>query len=180
MNRRTEIGVLAALLLVLGGVLYWNFRPNASAYTDTPVAISVTPLKVPNPTLHLAQLARIRQLVYTGSHRNIFSATAAPPAAPRKVAHVQTKRNVAPVAPAGPRVPPPVRVPLKFYGMATDPHTGNKVAFFTNGDNVYIASPGQTLLGHFRVLEIGNDTVRIEDTTSARVATVPMTPLTNP
>jgi hypothetical protein len=178
MNRRTEIGILAALLLALGGVLYWNFRPNANADSDAPVAIAVALLKVPNPTLHLDQLARIRQLVYTGSHRNIFSATPPPPAAPLKAA--TPKRGATSLTPAGPPVPPPLQVPLKFYGMATDPGTGNTVAFFTNGDNVYIASPGQMLLGHFRLMEIGNDTVRIEDTTSSRVAVIPMTPLKNP
>lgn len=176
MSRRTEIGILVALFLVLGGVLYWNFRPATSADADAPALVAIQPLKVPNPTLHLDQLTRIRQLAYTGSHRNIFSATLPPPPAPRKDA----RKDAPPAVRAGPPVPPPLQVPLTFYGMAVDPKTGSELAFFTNGDNVYIASPGQTLLGHFRVLAIGKDTVQIEDIATSRSAVIPMTPLKNP
>ncbi|HVB99635.1 MAG TPA: hypothetical protein VNJ12_09950 [Candidatus Dormibacteraeota bacterium] len=177
MSRRAEIGILVALFLVLGGVLYRNFRPPATSDSDGPADIAIHLLKVPNPALHLDQLARIRQLAYTGSHRNIFSATPPPPpVAP----HAATKRDAAPAVRAGPPGPLPLQVPLTFYGMAIDPKTGNKLAFFTNGDNVYIASPGETLLGHFRLLTIDKDTVRIEDTTTSQSAVIPMTPLKNP
>lgn len=175
MSRRAEIGILVALFVVLGAVLYRNLRPESIADDDAPDTVVVAPLKVPNPALHLGQLARIRQLVYTGSRRNIFSATPPPPPAPPKSA---VKDKPAAV-PAGPPVPPALQVPLKFYGMAIDPKTGNKVAFFTNGDNVYIASPGQILLGHFRVLHIGKDTVQMEDTLTTQSAAIPMTPLPN-
>jgi hypothetical protein len=176
MSRRVEIGILAALFLVLAGVVYRNFRPDAGPDSDAPDTIAAAPLKVPNPKLHLNQLARIRGLVYTGSHRNIFSATPPPPPAPPKKA---VKKDKPAAVPAGPPVPPPLQVPLKFYGMAVDPKTGNKIAFFTNGDNVYIASPGQTLLGHFRLMNIGKDTVQIEDTLTTQTAAIPMTPLQN-
>lgn len=176
MSRRTEIGILVALFLVLAGVLYRNFQPDGGD-SDAPAAILVQPLKVPNPALHLDQLTRLRKLVYTGSHRNIFSATPLPPpAAARKAVVVKDKPAALPAAPSG---PPPLQVPLKFYGMAVDPKTGNKVAFFTDGDKVYIAAPGQTLLGHFRVVSIGAHSVQIEDTVSQRTAPIPMTPLQN-
>lgn len=175
MSRRAEIGILVALALLLGFVVYRNFRPDAGADSDAPTTIAVQPLKIPNPALHLNRLARIRQLAYTGSHRNIFSATPPPPA-PSKHAAMKDRHSA---APAGPSVPAALQVPLKFYGMAVDPKTGNKVAFFTDGDKVYIARPGQTLLGHFRVVTIGSDTVQIEDTSSSRMATLPMTPLRN-
>lgn len=162
---------MVALFLVLGVVLYRNVRPEASAGSDAPVAIAFKPLKVPSPALHLDQLARIRQLAYKGSHRNIFSATPPPPPPSPQAAG----KDALSAAPAGPPVPPPVQIPLKFYGMAIDPKTGNKLAFFTNGDNVHIASPGETLLGHFRLLSIGANTVEVEDTSSGRTATLAMT-----
>lgn len=179
MSRKTEIGILVALFLVLGGVVYRNFRPDTGADSDVPADIVVQPLKVPNPALHLNQLSRIRQIAYLGNHRNIFSATPPPPpvsAAREK----QAKEDAAKAAAAGPAGPPPLQVPLKFYGMAVDVKTRRKLAFFTNGDNVLIASPGQTLLGHFRVIDIGMNTVRIEDTTTGQSGTIPMTPLRNP
>jgi hypothetical protein len=176
MKRQAEIGILVALFLVLGGVLYRSFRPTSDAAFDGPGEVIVQPLKVPNPALHLGQLASIRQMVYSGSRRNIFTATPPPPPAPPKSA----VKDAQPPVPAGSPMPPPLEIPLKFYGMAIDPKTGNKLAFFTNGDNVYLASPGETLLGHFRLLSIGNDTVRIEDTTTSQAGTVVMTPLSNP
>lgn len=175
MKRQTEIGILVALFLVLAFMLYRNFRPATGAALDAPGEVVVQPLHVPNPAVHLGRLARIRQVIYSGNHRNIFSAAPPPPAAPKRVV-----KNAPPAIPAGPPMPPPLQIPLKFYGVATDPASGNMLAFFTNGDKVYIASPGETLLGHFRLLSIGNDSARIEDTTTNQSGTIAMTPLSNP
>ena len=176
MSKRKEIGVLVALLVVLAGVLYWDLRPTVMAGPDGPQMIAVEPLSVPNPALHLGRLAEIRQMDYKGNHRNIFSATPPPPP-PSVVAKQRAAKGGAAAVAAGPRVPPPLQVPLTFYGMAIDPKTGRKLAFFTSGDHVYIASEGQTLLGHFRLRQVGNNTVEFEDVTTGRMATLTMTPL---
>jgi hypothetical protein len=181
MSRRTEIGLFVALLAVLAVTLYWNFRPTASVVADTPITIAVKPLHVENPSLHFDRLEKIRQLAYTGTHRNIFSATPPPPSLPAPSA-AKGKGAAGGAGPekTGPAVPPPLQVPLTFYGMAVDPKTGKKLAFFTNGDDVYIAATGQTLIGRFRLLEIGNDTVEVEETASGRRATLNMTPPVTP
>jgi hypothetical protein len=179
MSRRTEIGLFVVLLAVLAAAVYWNFRPASSVGADAPMAISVEPLRVKNPSLHLDRLEQLRQLSYSGSHRNIFSAT--PPPLPPAAAAKKTGGAAGGGAEtAGPPVPPALQVPLKFYGMAVDPKTGKKLAFFTSGDDVYIAGQGQTLLGRFRLLSIGNDTVEIEESTSGRRATLTMTPPVTP
>lgn len=173
MSRRTEIWILVGLLALLALVLYWNFRPNVIAGAGAPEAVSVEPLRVPDPSLHLGRLERIRQMGYGGTHRNIFSATPPPPP-PVKAA--QLKKTTAVVRPTGPVAPPALQVPLKFYGMAVDPKTGRKLAFFTSGDKVYIASEGQTLLGQFRLLKIGNNSAEFKEVSSGRTAVLPMTP----
>ncbi len=172
MSRATELKILTALVVVLAAVLYWNFRPGAMAGSDAPEAVSVQPLRVPDPALHLDRLARIREMEYSGTHRNIFSATPPPPP-PSKVAQLK-KTQV--VQPAGPPVPPPLQVPLTFYGMAVDPKTGKKLAFFTSGDHVYIASQGETLLGRFRLMQIGNNTAEFQEVSSGLTAVLTMTP----
>jgi hypothetical protein len=66
-----------------------------------------------------------------------------------------------------------VVLPLKFYGFVEDQHGNHRRGFFTNGDEVFIAGEGETLLGHFRVLRIGNDRVEFEDTTVGRRGSQP-------
>ena len=173
MSRRTQIGLLVALLLVLAVVIYRNFRPDVMAGNDGPETIALQPLQVPNPALHLGRLERLRQMKYAGTHRNIFSDTLPPPAPKDGLSRNGGK---AAIQPAGPPLPARLEVPLTFYGMAVDPKTQNKVAFFTSGDHVLIASQGQTLLGRFRLLEIGANTVVFEDSSSGQTATLRMTP----
>ena len=172
MARGTEIKILAALLVLLAVVLYWEFRPSAMGGSDAPETVSVQPLAVPDPALHLGRLARLREMEYSGTHRNIFSATPPPPPPAKAAALKKTQA----MQPAGPPVPPPLQVPLTFYGIAVDPKTGRKLAFFTSGDHVYIASQGETLLGQYRLMQIGNNTVQFQEISSGRTATLTMTP----
>jgi hypothetical protein len=161
-SRRNELRILAALLVVLAAALYWNFRPGAADGSGAPEAVSVQPLRVPDPALHLDRLARIREMEYGGTHRNIFSATPAPPP-PSKAAQLKKAQMVQRAVPA-------------FYGMAVDPKTGRKLAFFTSGDHVYIATEGETLLGRFSLTEIGSNTVQFREISSGRTAVLTMTP----
>ncbi len=177
MSRRTEIALFAGLLAILAVVLYRNFQPAGAEGEDGPQVIAIQPLHVPNPELHLGRIERLRQMTYTGMHRNIFSDTALPPSpALQKAKLADGPAGRGDARPSGPPPPPRLVVPLTFYGIAVDPRSGGKVAFFTNGDHVFIASQGQTLLGHFRLLQIGDKTVTIEDTGSGVTATLEMTP----
>ncbi len=177
MSRKTEIGLFTALLAVLAFVLYRNFVPTGSEGDTGPQVIAIQPLQVPNPELHLGRIARLQQMTYTGMHRNIFSDTAPPPSVPRKGKFAEGPGGRGDSRPgAGPPAPPRLVVPLTFYGIAVDPRSGGKVAFFTSGDHVFIASQGQTLLGHFLLLQIGDKNVTIEDTGSGETTTLVMTP----
>jgi hypothetical protein len=166
---------LVALVILLAVVAYINFRPTASAGSDFAPAVSVQPLRVPNPSLHLEQLERVRSLVYSGSHRNIFDPQAPPPAA--SASQPDHKDKDAPGAPshrAGPPPAPPLQVPLVFYGMAVDTKTGKRLGFFSSGEDVYITSEGDTLLGKFRLLRIGSDSVQFEEISTGRQAVLEM------
>lgn len=173
MSKRNEFVALMALLVVLAAVAYWEFRPADDPGSGGPADVAVQPLPVPNPSLHLAQLDRIRKLGYAGTHRNIFSATPLPPPPSVLKKDKPLEASYIPRA-AGPPLPPPLEVPLTFYGMAVDPKTGRRVAFFTSGDDVYVAAEGDTLLGRFRLLRIGTDTAVVEEVSTGRQATLPM------
>jgi hypothetical protein len=176
MPRRTQIIVLAVLMGVLVLALYVEYRPASGNVSFAPPPTAVrpyVPLQVENPALRLDEIARVHKLEYTGVHRNIFSATIPPPPPPQ-LTKAQLKAAEEAAANRPPPPPPPLDVPATFFGYVTDARTGHKEAFFTDGDDVFIAGEGELLLGRFRVLKIGNDTAEVEEVSSGRRATLTM------
>jgi hypothetical protein len=167
MSRRIQILLLAVLVLLLSYEAYRNFWPSDVASAVAVPTQRFVPLSVTDPSLRFDLLDRLKKFQYQGSQRNIFSATAPPPPAP---AASQVK-STAFAAPAG---PPPLVVPAKFFGYVTDARTGARRAFFSEGDDVYILGVGEVLLDRFRLLQIGNDTVQVEEIASGRRTTLTM------
>jgi hypothetical protein len=112
-------------------------------------------------------LEKIRKTEYSGSHRNIFSATAPPVEKPKTEASAFVGPRPAPP-------PPPLQVPGEFFGYAWRPHSEKRAAFFTSGDDVLIVHEGDTFLGGFRLVHIGNDSADVEEISSGRHASVPL------
>lgn len=167
MPRRIQIVLLAALLLLLGYVVYRNVYPPEVASAVSMPTGQFVPLSVKDPALRLDLLDRLKKFQYRGSQRNIFSAAA--PSAPAPAAAAKPRADAA--APAG---PPPLTIPAKFFGYVTDARTGTRRAFFSEGDNVYILGVGEMLLGKYRLLEIGNNTVEMEEISSGRRTSLTM------
>jgi hypothetical protein len=162
MTKKTnaEAGVLVALVVIAGLVWYFGMRPKKGAITESSVAGSYVPLGVDNQELHWHRLKRVRQTEYAKTLRDIFSEIAPPPDAP-----------VHPPTP-GPK-PGPVFVekrvsplPVKFYGYGIVPVNGARLAFFTDGEDVFIVGEGETLMGRFRILRIGNTNLEYEELSS--------------
>jgi len=55
---------------------------------------------------------------------------------------------------------------MKYYGYGTVPNGSARRAYLTDGDDVYIVAEGDTLLGRFRIVKIGNSTLEFEDISS--------------
>ena len=169
-NRQKRIALLAGLALLFFYVVYRSNRPPEIAAVVSSADEKFRPIAVENPALKLELLERLKKLQYEGSHRNIFSSVAPPPvsaAAPSAVA----PPPVMPVVPPGPA---PLVVPATFYGFVTDAQTGARRAFFLEGENVYVIAIGETLLGRFRVVQIGNSSVELEEVGTGRRATLTM------
>ena len=164
MPRRVQVGVFVGLLGVLIVILYYNWKKAPEAPTVSAAGDKFQPLPLENPSLRLDMLERIRRFEYTGRHRNIFSASQPPPE-PAKA----DPRKAGPVVPPQ---PPPLEVPVKFFGYAADPKSGQRRAFFTNGEDVFIVAEGETLLTRFRLLRIGNNSAEVEEISSGRHATL--------
>lgn len=171
MSKRNEIYLLAALLVVLAGALYYYVGRNNVA-TPRVVAADTKfhPLDVQEPQLRLDLLAKLQRLEYTGSRRNIFVAEPPPPPKPAQAADAPSRF----VGPHEPPPPPPVQVPGQLFGYASEPSTGKRVAFFSEGDDVLVVAEGATFLSRFRLIHVTDNSADVEEISSGRHAIVPM------
>jgi hypothetical protein len=168
-NRQKRIALLAGLALLFFYIVYRSNRPPEIAAVVSSADEKFRPIAVENPALKLDLLERLKKLQYEGSHRNIFSSVAPPPVSPAPPTAVAPPP--APVVPSGPA---PLVVPATFYGFVTDAQTGTRRAFFLEGENVYVIAIGETLLGRFRLVQIGNSSVELEEVGTGRRATLTM------
>jgi hypothetical protein len=170
-NNRKRTYFLACLLL-LAVLLYFYFRVPSSVSTGVVVADQkFEPLDVQAPDLRLDLIEKLHKLKYEGTHRNIFSPAPPPPPAENLRGSTEARR---PTGPVRPPPPPPVQFPGQFFGTATMETSGNKVAFFQQGDDVVVAQEGGEIFGAFRLIHIANDSVTVEEISTGRTTTVPI------
>ena len=167
MRRRAELYLLGGLLVLLVALLYFTTRshvPGLPGVLDADTKFQ--PLDVEEPQLHLDLLEKIQKLQYSGAHRNIFVAMPPPlPTPPQRPAVAEPKL---------PPAPPPLEVPVTFFGYASHPGTGKRVAFFTSGDDVLVVADGDTFLNRFRLVHIGDAAADVEEISSGRHQMIPM------
>lgn len=141
-----------------------EFRPS--------VPKSVDPSSV-DPTLKLNELAALRKVEIEGGTRSLFEILSAPPApvVPIKgVAPIKPKPLFSgPVKPPDPPGPPPdpkaPPIPLKFYGFVNQTKSGtDKRAFFLDGEDIVIATEGDTIKKRYKIIRIGINSATVEDT----------------
>jgi hypothetical protein len=175
MSKRRDIYVLGGLLIILAIAGYYYFSSKNQDVGLPGVFAADTkfqPLDVQEPGLRLDLLEKIRKTEYPGTHRNIF--IAAPPPPPKPTAE-QVAASRPFVGPKLPPPPPPLQVPAEFFGFASQPKAGNRVAFFTSGDDVLVVPEGDTFLNNrFRLDHINADSADVEEISTGRHATVPL------
>lgn len=166
MSSRYKAYALVALVVLLAWVL-------AGQLQDSPQVIAqsgarFTPIDVDDPTLRIDDIAASQKREYQGKGRNIFNYGRAP-----VVEHPKEQKPVEPVV-AKPPDPPPLVAPFKFYGVATNPASGRKRAFFTNGDDIWIAEEGQMIDRRFKLVSIGTTSAEVEETATGKRVTLPL------
>jgi len=165
MKQKTKLAMLFTLMLVAAGVFYFDGKGIPfSGKTSTFTAKNYAPLPVENPELRRWKIDASRRTAYQSSGRDLFSASLPP-------APVQRKPEPAPVAVIQPTPePPPPALPanMKFFGYGTVPNGTSKRALLSDGEEVYIVGEGDTLLGRFRIVRIGNASLEFEELTSGR------------
>lgn len=149
--------------------------PGRGSTAGVPAARLATTSASLDPTLDEGAMLRTESLVYSGSGRNIFSATyTPPPAAVRLPTHVPPARPqavVLPAAPSGPPPPPPIT--LRFFGTAMRPG-GAKEAFLLSGEDVYLASAGEIVARKYKIVQINGSSLIVQDLQSNNTQTLPL------
>jgi hypothetical protein len=167
MSQRVQIYVLVGLL-AMAAFLFLRSRGGVSNVAGVHRSdAKFTPLSVKEPDLRLDLLEEIHKAEYSGLHRDIFSGQPLP--RPKPKTNPDLVNTAGPAVPSG---PPPVQVPAQFFGYANTADNANRVAFFLNGDDVLVVGEGDTFLGNFRLLHIGNASAEVEEISSGRHVSV--------
>ena len=152
--------VIVLIVLVVVAVLVWTFemRQQTTSAITTSFITDYKLLGEDNPGIHWAQLERAQKTEYKSNGRNPFSPIAPP--TPEDVKRDNDAKTHQPTPVIPPPPPPPTRaaVPanLKFFGYGTVPVGSPRLAFFTDGEDVYIVTEGSTLLGRYKIVKVGN------------------------
>jgi len=172
MKKTSQMGTLAALLLVAGIALYYEGYPVAQSARATTSAAPYKPMGVENPQIHWDRLAEAQQTEYKTTGRDIFNWQLPPPPPPPPV-HIPEPEVVKvpdPLPPPPPPPPPPPKLPLKFFGYGAAPNSSGRRAFLTDGETVYIVAEGDTVLGRYRIIKITSASLDFEEIGSGRRA----------
>ncbi|HEY2912475.1 MAG TPA: hypothetical protein VGK21_03885 [Candidatus Angelobacter sp.] len=162
--------VLLAILLLVGIYNFVDFGASSAAApaTSTQVAQSAkksgTAQIVDNtldPRLHVTELVASQNVKYEAGGRNIFKMEEV------RIPQMQgPARQIAeigpPVPPTPTPTPPPPPIPLKFYGFASKP-TEPKRIFLDDEGEVFVARQGDIVERKYKVIQINNTSVIIED-----------------
>ncbi len=164
MKQKKELAVLALLLLIAGVIWFIYFDRDKPVVTADAGSSAQNPqlLSVENPQLHTDKLDKARKTEYKSTGRNIFSAIPPPPPAQKP----DKKHTEAPPPPPPPPPPTVSPLPVKFFGYGVVPNGTSRLAFFTDGENIYIVAEGEVLLKRFRILRIGNANLEYEEVSS--------------
>ena len=141
----------------------------------------VDPVSI-DPTLRLDLLAKVQAVNIEGGRRNLFSVGAPPlppePAIQVKGGEQQAARMMGPEPPPPPPQPPaavpPPPITLKYYGYSSARSGNRKRAFFLDGEDILVATEGETVKKRYRVVRIGVNSVVMEDIEFKHEQTLPL------
>lgn len=142
--------------------------PSNAGQNAQQVAVTLSQL---DPTLHPEVMAAAESLPYVGTGRNIFSMNSTPTVPIERVqGPVRPSQTIAQQVPTGP--PPPPNIDIQFFGYSLQ--NGERKAFLLHGNNIFIASAGQVVDHHYRVLAILPFSIEIRDLLTNNTQEIPL------
>lgn len=168
MKQRNQVVLLIVLLAAAAGVWVWSSRRPSVTVGAATLAQNYSPLSVENPAPHWWKRVASGKTEYKSTGRNPFSEIAPPP--PAQPVHIAKPGDKDYVPPPPPPPPPPPQLPpnVKFFGYGTVPVGTGRLAFFTDGNDVFIVGEGEILLGRYRIVKIGNASLEFEEVATGR------------
>ena len=174
--------IIAALVIMYN---FWNFGTSSAAppsASSTASSSAAAQRKGPpvvettlDPRLRIDILAASQDKKYEAG-RNIFRMEEA--SIPPVVGSVRTAATPkiwtveAPPTPTPPPPPPPIT--LKFYGFASKGNEAKRI-FLADQDEVFLARQGDIVERKYKVAQINNTSVVIEDVLNNNKQTIPLT-----
>src|SRR4029077_1102865 len=151
------------------GIFYYDSKGVSFPGKTVPFALRpYSPIPVENPALQRWKLEAGRRTEYKSSGRDLFSEILPPPS------HPKVPDRVPDPPPKIVEPPPSLPANMKFFGYGTVPNGTSKRAFLSDGEQVFIVGEGDTLLGRYRILRIGNASLEFEEVGSGRRNSTPI------
>ena len=172
--KQSQQVILLVVLLVIAGIV-WGFERNqrTPAIQTANSIQNYKVLAVENPQIRWPELERAQKTEYKSSGRNPFSMIVPP-----TPAEVQKAKAAAQPPPVALPPPPPTEAKLpanlKYFGYGTIPSGSPRRAFITDGEDVYIVTEGDTLLGRYRILKVGNVDLEFQEISSGLPGKAPL------
>jgi hypothetical protein len=194
-DQQKKGAAIGAFVLVAVGIMYYELRDDTPPPPVAPVVVTAPVKTAPatkaaaspsgnvaknlgttsaqlDPTLRMEAMLVTESLVYSGSGRNIFSASSMPVDIPKPMVPVRTKPGPPPPPPP-PGPPPPPPIDLKFFGTATGAD-GRRAAFLLHGDDVFLAADGDIVQRKYKVISISANSILVEDMANNNRQTLPL------
>ncbi|MGB8476142.1 MAG: hypothetical protein WCE61_18840 [Candidatus Acidiferrum sp.] len=175
MKSKYQVVVLLVLVAVAAAVWSFEWKKQTPAMQTANFIENYKGLAVENPQIHWAELERARKTEYKSNGRNPFSVIAPPtPQELREKEKLNSQTKILPPPP--PPAPTVATLPpnLKYFGYGIVPEGTARRAFITDGEDVYIVTEGDTLLGRYRILKVGNSNLEFQEISSGLHGTTPL------
>jgi len=182
-ENKKQMRVMIALLVVLLFVGIYNFVDFGTSSAASPASSSPSQPKKPggaqladstlDPRLHWPTLIASQSIKYEPG-RNIFKMEE--PKIEAVAGDVRGSRPPidVPMAPTPTPTPPAPPIPLKFYGFASKPNEQKKI-FLDHDGEVYVVRQGDIVERKYKVVQINNTNVLIEDVLNNSKETIQLT-----